>query len=293
MFHGPWTHGPTIRRWASRAGRRARVGAQADEVLERAGQEDVEPAAQVDDGRVDLAVLVGDVPAPPERAVVGVGQEVVVPVVQAPPSGLGWSGSSPVPARQLRQGLVEHALPARVLLGTARQPGQVVAGPPERPLEHEGQLEGAAAVDPLGVVVGRGLADVHGAQVRRASRGQPVLGRAGVGAADGADVAVAPGLGGHPLHGVVAVAVLAPAVVVEGDEVALGGEAAAHVLDDDGVALGGEEGRRADLALGGVVLAVGGALEEGRERARALGQVDVGVEDASRRAWSGARHGGR
>ena len=235
--------------------------------------------AHVDDRRLDVAVAVADVPAPPVGAVVGMGQELVVPVVQALAERVRVERQLAVPARQLRERLLEDALPARVLLGTAREPREVVVSPPERPLDHESELEGAAVVDPLRPVVRRGLPHEHRAEVRRASRGQPVLGRSRVGAADGADVAVAPRLGGHPLHGVIAVAVLAPAVVVERDEAALRGEAPPNVLDHHGVALRREEGRRAHLALGGVVLAVGGPFEEGRERALALGHVDVGAED--------------
>ena len=194
-------------------------------------------------------------------------------------SGFGMERQLAVPARELLERLLEDALPARVLLRTPRQPREVVVGPLERPLDHEAELEGAAVVDPLRPVVRRGLAHVHRAEVGRTGRGQPVLGRPRVRAADGADVAVAPRLGGDPLDRVVAVAILAPAVVVERDEAALRGEAAADVLDHDGVALGREEGRRAHLALGGVVLAVGRPLEERRERPLALGQVDVGAED--------------
>ena len=102
-------------------------------------------------------------------------------------------------------------------------------------------LVGAAAVDPLAVVVGRGLTNELRLQVWRPAQGRPVLGSAGVGAADHADLAVAPRLRRRPLDGIVAVAQDTGAVVAEGVEVPLGGKTAAHVLNDDDVAAAGEE----------------------------------------------------
>src|SRR5262249_57988374 len=121
----------------------------------------------------------------------------------------------------------------------------------------------------------------HRAKVRRPRGSRRVRGRPRVRAADGADVAVAPLLSGDPLDGVVPVAVLTPAVVVEGDEPAFGGKTPADVLDHHRVALRGEERWRTDLALGRVVLAVRRPLEEGRERPAPLGQVDIRAEHRS------------
>ena len=206
------------------------------------------------------------------------GQELVVPVVEALDERVRGERQRPVPARKLLERLRQHALPLRQLRRAPGQAGEVVVGPPDRPLHHEAELEGAAVVDPLRPVVGRGLPHVHGAEVRRARRRHPVLRHPRVRAADGADVAVAPGLSGHPLDRVVAVAVLPPAVVVEGDEAPLRGEAPADVLDHHGVSQGREERGRPDLALGRVVLAVRRPLEERRERPLALRHVDVGAE---------------
>ena len=149
----------------------------------------------------------------------------------------------------------------------------------ERPVVGEPELERAAAVGPLAVVVARRLAHELGDQVGRTGRRQPVLGDARVRAADRADLAVAPRLGGHPLDRVVAVAVRAPAVVAEGVEVALRLEASAHVLDHDRVAVVAVDLRRPEADLGRALLVVRGALEQGREGPAAVGQVDVRVQD--------------
>ena len=196
------------------------------------------------------------------------------------PSGFGWSGSSRCQLGSSSSARSRMPFRRAYSSGTPREPLEVVVGPLERPLDHEAELEGAAVVHPLRPVVRGGLAHVHRPEVGRPGRGEPVLGGAGVRAADRADVPVAPRLGGDPLDRVVAVAVLAPAVVVERDEPALRREAAAHVLDHDRIALRREEGRRADLALGRVVLAVGRPLEERRERPLALREVDVGAQDS-------------
>src|SRR5262249_16806114 len=128
----------------------ARLRPRADEVLDRARQEDVEPAAEVRDGRVDVAMPVADVPAPPERAVIGMGQEIVVPIVQSLDQGVRAERQLAVPARDLLERLLQHALPPRLLVGTPGQPRKIVVGPLDGPLPHEAELEGAAVIDPLG-----------------------------------------------------------------------------------------------------------------------------------------------
>ena len=104
-----------------------------------------------------------------------------------------------------------------------------------------------------------------------------------VGQAHGADAPVAPGLRAQPGAGVEPVL----AVRQVFDEAAFGAVAAAGVLVDHGVAVRGEARRdlgargrgavgRGDLAAAGQVAAVGRALHDHRERAGAVGQVDVG-----------------
>ena len=97
-----------------------------------------------------------------------------------------------------------------------------------------------------------------------------------VGGAVDADLAVAPGLGGGPLDGVVAVLSL---VAVEGHD-ALGLEAAPAVLDDDGVAvLGSDDGvdhLASDVLGDGLV--VGVAVDEDGILLVVVGAVDVGGE---------------
>ena len=101
-------------------------------------------------------------------------------------------------------------------------------------------------------------------------------GDAHVGGAVDADPAIAPGLGGGPLDGVVTVVVLVP---VEGHD-ALGLETATAVLDDDGVAvLGGDDGvdhLAADVLGDGLV--VGDAVDEDGVLLVVVGAVDVGGE---------------
>ena len=193
-------------------------------------------------------LVLRDIPLPPERPIVGMEQVVVVPLVQTFEQRVWIERQLRLPMRQLLERLFEHAFAPRVLLA-AEALRQVVIFQVERPGVHESQLERPAVIDPLAPVVRRRLAHVHGAQMGRARGREPVLRRAGVGAADGADVAVAPRLRGDPLNSVVAVAVNTPAIVVKRNEFSVGLEAPAHILNDDAVAARREERRRPDLDL--------------------------------------------
>ena len=70
---------------------------------------------------------------------------------------------------------------------------------------HEPQLERAAVPHPADAAIREGVDRDHGRQVGRVHLGQGVLGAAGIARAEGADLAVGPGLRGDPLDDVVAV----------------------------------------------------------------------------------------
>ena len=263
-----------ISRWAARASGVRAWAAPPDKVLDGPDHEDVEPAADVRHRRFDFVELLVDVPLPPERPVVGIRQQVVEPVVQPGGQRIRVDRQVPVPAVHLLQRLLQNPLAARIFFA-AREVCQVVQRPAQRPRQHEAELERAVVIHPFVAVVRRRLAHVHRAQVRRARRRHAVLGHARIRASDGAHLAVAPRLRGDPFHRVVAVAVRAPAVVVEGDELSAGLEPPAHILQHDGIAVRGKEGGRANLHFGRVFFRVRRALQQRRERPAALRQIDV------------------
>ena len=102
----------------------------------------------------------------------------------------------------------------------------------ERPVEIEIEFERSALVGPALVVVGGRNARSDRLQMRRPGAGCQPLGGAHVGAAEHADVAVAPVLGGNPLDRVVAVVGL----VDERVPLPLGLEPSAAILNDHRVA---------------------------------------------------------
>ena len=96
------------------------------------------------------------------------------------------------------------------------------------------------------------------------------------------DLAVRPGLGGQPLHHVVAV----PRVLEERLEAPLGVAAPAHVHDGEDIAVAGEVVR--PLVVG--VADVGGQLEDDGERRSPARGADRRWRGASpRRAWGSSR----
>src|SRR5579859_2780747 len=136
------------------------------------------------------------------------------------------------------------------------------------------EVKGATLKD-VEVDVAARFANVLRGQVRRASWRKEVLGPAGVRTANRADPPVAPGKSGDGLDRIVAIPTLAPAIVDNEIEVALRLEAAAYVLDDNRVPARGEVVRRVHPDLHGRALVIGRSLEQNREGAGRVGQVDV------------------
>ena len=170
-------------------------------------------------------------------------------------------------------GRIEVALEGVHLLAGEALALERVAALEEGVGHHPAVLQGAAGVaGPALAVVGGAGDGGHRLQMGRGVGGELVLVGAEVGLADGADLAIAPGLFGEPLDGVVAVGAL---VEVRG-VVALGAEASAAVLGDVGVAEGQPEVDAGAFAARRP--AVGGAREEGGEGAGAGGAVDVALQ---------------
>ena len=138
------------------------------------------------------------------------------------------------------------------------------------PPKVEAELEGASGVGPVVVEVGVSHPGNHGLQVSAAERSGLQLDHGDIGAAPGADVAVAPGLGAYPLLGVEAVLGL----VNEGVPLALGVPSAPHVLCHGRVAPGGEVDAVPHYPL--VVVVVRRPEEDSREGPVGVRQVDVG-----------------
>ena len=263
----------------------ARVGAaegvDAFEAGEGALQEDVVPGAEVEHGHVDGVEAAADVDLVPEGAVVGV-VEVVAEVGSAVLHALDPVGEGDVGVALGGEGLREEAvLLGRVevgLEGVHLLAGEAIALQGVAALEegvgdHPAVLEGAAGVArPALAVIGGSGDGRHRLQMGRGVGGELVLVGAQVGLAEGSDIAVAPGLLGEPLDGVVAVG----ALVQVGGVVALGAEASAAVLGDVGVAEGQPEVDAGAFAAGGPP--VGGTRQEGGEGAGTGGAVDVALK---------------
>jgi hypothetical protein len=140
------------------------------------------------------------------------------------------------------------------------------------PPEVEPELEGAARVDPVVVEVREPDARGHRREVPVPERRRQPLREREVGRPARPDLSGGPRLGPAPLLRVEAV----PRLVNEGRPRALGVEAAAHVLDHDDVAplreVDGVLDARRD------VVGIRRADQDHGERARRVGQVDVGRE---------------
>ena len=195
---GPWIQGPTIRRWASRQAAvrpRARI---AGERLEGAAQEDVEPAAQVEDRGIDL---VGDLRHGDRRP--------VRPRPRRGPASPSTSRRAPRSAARRRAAGARSSGPPR------RRPARSAgASTRRRAARPESELRGqqaardpapreavgvrAAREEPAALEVAGRLADEEGREVGRAGGGGEVLGAARVRAVEHADPAVRPGLTRRP-----------------------------------------------------------------------------------------------
>src|SRR5204863_4636707 len=133
---------------AGAGGAGAALALHADEVLERAAEEDVEPAADVERGHLDLRVA----PVDRERVPVLVVRRVVEPVeVEAGPLRIGKFDS---PERQMREELL-------------RLPGTPAVAHHPDPEEVEAEVERAALVDPAAEEVTAGHDRADRAQMRR------------------------------------------------------------------------------------------------------------------------------
>ena len=108
---------------------------------------------------------------------------------------------------------------------------------------------GAITIDPLTVIVGRRLTNELGAKMGWSTHGSTILGRAGIGSTDHADIAIAPVLSRSPLDGVVAITQDPCAVIPEGVEVTVRGETSTHILNQNGITAPGEEFRRPHTVL--------------------------------------------
>ena len=128
-------------------------------------------------------------------------------------------------------------------------------------VDEETLLEGAVLTHGTVVVVGRPHRDDHCREMRRVERRERGLVAAGVGVSHRAYLAIAPGLGRDPLHGVEAVRGL----FGEGVELALRIEPSSHILDHAHVSAAREVVALVGLARRG--LAVGRALQHHREGA--------------------------
>src|SRR5581483_1377182 len=261
-----------------RPGLRHTPGGDALVVNGRAAQEGVEPPAQVPNGRVDLAMVERDRRVPPGGVLARVREPIVERVVDTGQEWVRVLGALAQPGVGLLVGRLQPGAHGRDL-PFRDQPVHVRQRDAQRPVHREADLERAAAVGPLAVVVARRLADERRSQMRGAGWQHPVLGDARVRATDRADFAVAPRLNRDPFNRVVAVAVRPPAVVAERVELTLRLEPTAHVLDHHRVAVVRVHARRVEGDLRRCLLVVRGALQERREGPVALGQVDVSVED--------------
>ena len=194
-------------RWPLRAASVAPRTAHPHVVVDGAAEEHVVPPAPVERGHVDVGVGIGDADALPVVVELRMGQPVVV------------VGSQPaLQVRHFLQGQVQVSVGqivlgvndvVQLLLGEAQTLGEVapVGGGQgaDGPGKVEAKLEGAALPGPTFVVVGGGDAGDDGRQRWGLCLGREPLGCAHVGHAVHAHLAGAPGLGRHPLHGVVAV----------------------------------------------------------------------------------------
>jgi hypothetical protein len=241
-----------------------------DEVLDRAREEDVVPAADVQPGHRDPLIAPGDARRPPA---------VVVARVLEPVEEVGR-----VVPRQRRE-LAERQLgePVRACGRRVqrRQPSLVARPPrcverePRRPAGREGKRKGAAVVRPALVVLRRRHAGADRDEARRPGRRREQLRRARVGEPVHRDPAVGAWEARRPLHGVVAVL----RFVNERVPLALRAEAAAAVLDDDDPALSRPPGRMRVAGAGlRRRLVVRLAHEQHGVRVFPGWPVDIGVE---------------
>ena len=247
------------------------VRAHAQEVADRAVVEDVVPAADVERwrGRRRVSLLRRD--ASPERVPLRVAEPFVVP------GGVAVHGADSAqwaPAVELADGAAGLAQ-GRDLRGerlTVRFAGEE-CGDRERfyaPEEAEPELECAALVHPAFVVVRpRDVRHDRTERGRGLARGEP-LGRADVRAAEHADLAVRPRLGGRPRDRIGAIL----ALVDERRERPAGPEPAAAVLADDDVT-GFHEMAGVDAGDWDVGAVVGRALQEHGQALGRIGPVDV------------------
>ena len=213
----------------------------AQPALQRPAQEVVVPAGPVEHRDVELLPQLREVVAGPELVALGFGHRQIVQMTGQ--------------ARGSRQ-VLERQVP-----GVEPQPVDVaavglVADPQARRLQAEG-----AALEEKAVQIDAHVARGQAAQGRVEARSRGPLRERKVRLADHADLAVAPGLRGDPVDGVVAVVGL----VDDREPLALRLELAAHVLNHADVPLA-----RPVTAMGGhrgvgLVLAIREADEDGRE----------------------------
>ena len=238
------------------AGRTAGAVAEAVEALEALVEQVVVPAGDEVRRRLHLGIALLHAVRGPELVEAAVAHDLPVEGALA----------EVVEGAHQRQAAVDlvpvDQVPGRVLVGAVPEPDEV-----HRVLQLQDAV--AAHVPVVVLLVGDRHQALH---VRAAQVGGQDLREAGVGDAEGADVAVAPGLRPEPLVCVVAVVGL----VDVGPPLALRLVAAAAVLHDHGVAGGGEAHGPVDVAL--TLGAVGRADQEHREPLPVARAVEGGVQ---------------
>ena len=247
----------------------AGAGAQMVEGGEGAGEKAVEPAAHVQGRQVHHRQAAGHRAFFPVVTVQGAVQPVAVEgaAEQLAHRRRGrvdqFIGGGPVAqAVALRETFVV-AVAAVAFGAQLGRPGEAVLQP-----------EGAAFVGPVPVQTEAGHGRRDGLQGRVAAGGGEQLSDALVGKAVHAHPAVAGGQRGQPFQGVLAV----PLFIDKGLEAPFRGAAPAHVLDHHQVTLGGVPGRMGVGHRGGDAPPVGLAHQQRRERALALGHIEVRVQ---------------
>ncbi len=256
---------------------RGAVSADAVEVAQAPVDEGVVPALEGQHRHRDLVVAGLDAEGLPIGVVGGmfdsveeVGRDHRALRLQIGQLGVGREAE---PGRLRLGRLLQRRLGRRVLAVDGRAGGDGVG----HPAFDEGQPEFPVLIGPAVVVVGGGVGWDDGLQRgRRGGGGQP-LGRAHVGRAIHADLAVGAGQAGGPFDAVVAVVPVIGVFV----EDPVRGALAADVLDHHDVAVGGVpvrrlEARRLNLRRG---LAVLGAHQDDRDRVLGRGPIDVGAQD--------------
>ena len=237
----------------------------------------VVPAALEEDGNVGVLVPVfvdGVAALGPVGATAAVGEDVPGPLLVEGQEAKGGAAGAKAQGRAEDFGDAlelgsEDAFEVGVGCGFLAGEGHAVG------VADEALFEGAALAHGRNQVVAGSLADDLGTQVGRIEGGEGALVGPGVGGAHGADAAVAPGLDGDPLDGVVAVG----GFLREGVPLAAGAAAAADIVHHHGVSATRVPVRLAGVAAG--VLEVWRSLDKGGELsidrlAVEGGQVEVG-----------------